>query len=399
VPITLHASELGQTLERAFVLAIGKATLPATWLRRTEHLSDSPSVAFIAAVGSVLLAKATDPAVDVLVIKAREGGPGAFNLRAAATALAAKKRRLGYDIGSSSDRDPINHSTLNGSTRWDLALRRIREDHKPFFQLILTWLVDVNRMSQDQALEALAAYLRVRRMIAPGAAVARIPTALANAPALSDLISVLDGFVASDPEGGARGMALVAAAYRAAGLEVGLPSRNDPRRIDIAISRDGVLVIGAEVKQVDTGEDTADTLAADVADAGAHRALLAVLEPGTLIDVDRSSVIRRAEEEHDIVLRIARGTRELLHEALGTGIVDLSAFCAVLPRLFAETSARASRRSTRGRPSPVGGSERTHGVSPESDEWLASRARRDRIGVGEGEGWRHVRSDTVGRRR
>lgn len=93
---------------------------------------------------AVLLAKATNPAVDVFVILAREGSPGAFNLRAAATALGAKKRAFGYDIGSSSDRDPINHGTLIGSTRWDVALDRIREDHKPFFQLILTWLADVN---------------------------------------------------------------------------------------------------------------------------------------------------------------------------------------------------------------------------------------------------------------
>jgi hypothetical protein len=109
VPITLHADDLAQTLERAYVLAIGRQTLPETWTRRAEQLAESPSVALIAAVGSVLLAKATNPAVDVFVIQAREGSASAFNLRAAATALGAKKRAFGYDIGSSSDRDPINH--------------------------------------------------------------------------------------------------------------------------------------------------------------------------------------------------------------------------------------------------------------------------------------------------
>jgi hypothetical protein len=336
VPITLHAEDLAQTLERAYVFAIGRQTLPEIWIERAEQLAESPSVAFIAAVGSVLLAKAANPAVDALVIKSREGSAGAFNLRAAATVLGEKKRAFGYDIGSSSDRDPINHSTLLSSTRWDLALDRIREDHKPFFQLILTWLVDVNRMSKDEATEALAAYVRVRRSVGSGASVLQIPTALANAPTLTDLVDVLDGFVGADPEGGARGMALVAAAYRAIGCQAPLPSRNDPRRIDIAIKRGGVMVIGAEVKQVNAGEGTADTLAGDADSANVSRALLAVLRPGVLVEFDRAAVIRRAEKSHGVVLRVAQGTRELLHEALTAGDVGLREFCASLPRLFAE---------------------------------------------------------------
>lgn len=336
MPITLHAEDLAQTLECAYVLAIGKERLPATWVDRAEQLRDSPSVAFIAAMGAVLLAKATNPAIDAFVIQTQEGSAGAFNLRAAATALAAKKRAFGYDIGSSSDRDPINHGTLVGSTRWDVALDRIREDHKAFFQLLLTWLVDVNRMSKDDALSALAAYLRARRSVGSSTTVQQIPTALRNAPTLPDLIAVLDGFVGADPEGGARGMALVAAAYRAAEFEAVLSSRNDPRRIDIAIKRDGTTVIGAEVKQVDTTEGAADTLAQDAAATQLNRVVLAVLRPGVLVNFDRSAVIRRAEKNYNVVLRVTQGTRELLHEALNAGSTGLGDLCAALPRLFAE---------------------------------------------------------------
>lgn len=336
MPITLHADDLAQTLERAYLLAIGKKKLPAIWVDRAERLKESPSVAFIAAIGAVLLAKATNPEIDAFVIQTREGSAGAFNLRAAATALAAKKRTLGYDIGSSSDRDPINHGTLVSSTRWDVALDRIRENHKPFFQLLLTWLADVNRMGEDDALSALAAYLRARRSVGSGAAVLLIPATLKNAPTLPDLVTVLDGFVRADPEGGARGMALVAAAFRAAGFEAVLPSRHDPRRIDITIKRDGTAIIGAEVKQVDTGEGTADTLAEDTARAQLNRALLAVLGPGALIGFDYAAVIRRAEKSRNVVLRVTQGTRELLHEALNAGSAELGGLCAALPRLFAE---------------------------------------------------------------
>ncbi|MHB8233118.1 MAG: hypothetical protein ACYDHT_00540 [Solirubrobacteraceae bacterium] len=335
MPITLHVDDLAQTLERAYILAIGQQALPAIWVERAEQLGDSPSVAFIAAVGAVLLAKATSPEIDAFVIQVREGSARAFNLRAAATALAAKKRAFGYDIGSSSDRDPINHGTLVGSIRWDVALDRIREDHKPFFQLILTWLVDVNRMSKDDATEALAAYLRVRRLAGAGASVQQIPSALSNGPALGDLIGVMDGFTGANPEGGACAMALVAAAYRATGFEAVLPSRNDPRRVDIAIKRAEVTFIAAEAKQVDTGEGTADTLIEDAVSAGASRALLAVLRPGMLANFDRAAVVRRAEKDQ-VVLRVVQGARELLHEALISGDVELADFSASLPRLFAE---------------------------------------------------------------
>lgn len=336
MPITLHADDLAQTLEQAYVLAIGKKKLPARWIQRATQLSESPSVGFIAAVGSVLLAKATDPKVDALVIQYHEGSAGAFNLRAAATALARKKREYGYDIGSSSDRDPINQGTLVSSPRWDIALDRIREDHKAFFQLILTWLPDINRMSQRQALDALAAYIRVRRRVAPGSAMKQIPASVPNAPSLPDLVKVLDGFVGANAQGGASGMALVAAAYRAAGFTATLPSRNDPRPIDIRIKRARTTVIGAEVKQVETKESTAESLARDAAKARLDRALLAVLKPGSLVDFDRTAAIVRAEDRHGVVLQVAHGSRELLHDALTAGDVSVSDFCAKLPRLFAD---------------------------------------------------------------
>jgi hypothetical protein len=131
-------------------------------------------------------------------------------------------------------------------------------------------------------------------------------------------------------------MALVAAAYRATGFEAVLPSRNDPRRIDIAIKRRGDMLIGAEVKQIDTTAGTAETLAEDVASMSVTRALLAVLRPGVLVDFDRSAVIRRAERDQNVVLRVVQGTRELLHEALSSGDVSPGEFCRFLPRLFAE---------------------------------------------------------------
>jgi hypothetical protein len=334
--VSLRAADMEQALESAYLLANSDGALPAQWLARAEQLGNSPSVAFIAAVGSVMLAKATDPRIDALVIQKREGSAGAFSLRGPAKVLGTRRHAYGYDIGSTSDRDPINHGTLIGSTRWDVALHRIEAGHKAFFQVILQWLRDVNGLTKEEALQALAAYIRVRQAVVPGAAVSQLPTRLTNAPALADLVDVLEGFVSADAEEGARGMALAAAAFRSAGLEASLPSRNDPRRIDVPIQRNGMLVIASEVKQEATTEAVADTLARDTASTRARRALLAILRPGVLVRFDRESVIQRAEREHGVVLRVTDGVRPLLHEALIAGGVEVDAFCAALPRAFGE---------------------------------------------------------------
>jgi hypothetical protein len=75
---------------------------------------------------------------------------------------------------------------------------------------------------------------------------------------------------------------------------------------------------------------------ASAARAKIDRALLAVLRPGALVDFDRTAAIARAEARYDVILRVTQGSRELIHEAVTSGDVPLSDFCAKLPRLFAE---------------------------------------------------------------
>ncbi len=93
-------------------------------------------------------------------------------------------------------------------------------------------------------------------------------------------------------------------------------------------------MIACEVKQEATSEAVADTLAADAFVAG--RALLVVLRPGTLVNFNKTAVVVRAEAQHDVVLRVTDGVRELLHEALMSGPAEIGKFCTSLPRAFGE---------------------------------------------------------------
>lgn len=339
--ITLSTEALNRTLEKAYVLAIGSDELPESWTVRAIELDNSPSVAAIAAFGAALLAKATDERVDAFAIQAKDGSPGSFNLRAPATVLAQRKNDYGIDIGSSSDRDPINAGTFVSSTNWRYAHDRIRDDHKPFFKLILTWLKELNDLNRDQALLALAAYLRARSLARIRSGAAALPDSIPGVPNLESLVDALDGFSAAHPEGGATGMAIVAAVYRAAGLNSSLPSRNDPRPIDIRISRGEELLVASEVKQVPIGELVAQSLAADAAAANAPVALLAVLRPGELESFDRNTVAREAAHVHGVIFRTTVGARELMHEAILTGTNSVEEFRERLPRLVADALVEA----------------------------------------------------------
>src|SRR5205823_8383150 len=78
--IRLPRDALELTLERAVRMAEAAEPVPAKWVERVERMNDSPSKTYIAALGTALLAKATDPAVDVLTIKSK-AGPRAYSMR------------------------------------------------------------------------------------------------------------------------------------------------------------------------------------------------------------------------------------------------------------------------------------------------------------------------------
>lgn len=332
--VTLNKAELRDTVDRAYVFASGNEQLPKFWSDRFSELRDTTSKGLIAALGAALLAKATNPEVDVRVMQAGAGVQGAFSLRGPAGVLAEKASQLGFDIGSKSIRDPINQKLFLNSRRWDDALKHVRHDHRPQFEIVYSWIVELHAATQEEAFVALSSYIRERIRVVANHAGVDIPAELEQAPKLADLISVIDSFVETRPEGGATGEALVAAAFKCAGFDVKLLSANDPRRLDVVVESDGIAVIGCEVKQLNVGEAVANRLVIDTAEAKMRRAVLAVLPPGSLERFDTEGAIVRAEERHGVVLRVTVGTRSIIHEAISSGNVTVGDFCRQLPNVF-----------------------------------------------------------------
>lgn len=328
MPIELHAEELESTLERAYLIASSDKPLPQNWLARAQSLEECPSNAAIAAYGAVLLARATNPNIDPFAVQAQDGGAGAFSLRSAAGVLARNRRSLGFDIGSRSDRDPINAKTWISARQWNDVLKGVRASHRPWIQIIIKWLPDIAKLDADDALLALAAYIRARPAQV-GADLGDVE--ISEALTLSELAGAIDAFLASHIDSGATGLAIVAASFRAAGFEAKIRTTTDPVRLDVRILHGGKLFIGSEVKQLPGEDATVQTLAEDVASAKGERGLLALLPPGNLGNISVRSSVQRAYDEFGAMIRVTNGTAELLAEAFACGREPLNDFIRTTP--------------------------------------------------------------------
>lgn len=328
MPIELHAEELESTLERAYLLATSNKPLPQTWISRAQSLAECPSSAAIAAYGAVLLARATNPKIDPFAIQAQDGGAGAFSLRSSAGVLARNRRNFGFDIGSKSDRDPINAKTWINARQWNDVLKGVRESHRPWIQIIIKWLPEVAKLDSDDALLALAAYIRARPAKV-GADVSGIE--VHEALSLNELSGAVDAFLASHVDSGAAGLAVVASVFRSAGFEAKIRTTTDPVRLDVRILIDGKLFIGSEVKQLPGEDATVQTLAEDVANSNGERGLLALLPPGNLGNINVRSSVSRAYDKFGTMIRVTNGTAELLAEAFACGRTPLDSFIRQTP--------------------------------------------------------------------
>ena len=282
--------------------------LPVEWVERTEHMAGCPSRTYVAALGVALLARATDERIDALTIK-RKVSANAYSMRGAATVLAGNASLYGYHLGVTGP-EPLNNQPWFHGERID-QFRIEDKEVEPFQNNLVRYLRELNGYGSPRALMALAAFVRVRQKFAAQLGAAQSNLEAAGLPGFSRLVGIAEEFIRSNPEGGRRGQALVAAVLDLAHDEVHLSGIHDPRPRDVAVLRGGEDLLFVEVKQKPVDADTADHLAREAKEASVDKALLVALAPDQE-PLDRESV-RRSADAHTR-LRDGRGAAHAGHD-------------------------------------------------------------------------------------
>ena len=237
-----------------------KTTLVDAWCDRVAKLGElcphGKSSTVIAALGTALLAKATDSRVDIYALLDRGEAPDSYSARSLADNVWARSRAaLEIDLGANGT-NPLNNTPFIGKTRIDQITGVRNREGWQFFLACLEALAELR--SSTEIREALRGFILARTisLLPP----IEVDPQAGDALLESELIDAIDRYVAEDSEGGRRAQASVAALLDAAfGPEcVTVGVINDPDRhapLDISVTNDeGEYSIAFEVKDKPIGE-------------------------------------------------------------------------------------------------------------------------------------------------
>lgn len=204
----------------------------------------------VAALGTAILAKATDQRVDVFALLDRGEAPDSYSARSLADGVWARHRaELDVDLGANGA-NPLNNTPFIGKTRID-EITGVR--NQAGWAHFITCMEALKSLpSSAEARQALRGFILARsRSLLPSLNVA--PQAGDDLTS-SALLEAIDGYVAEDSEGGRRAQACVAALLDAAfgsdRVVVGVindPDRHAPLDVSVTDGGDG-FVIAMEVK-------------------------------------------------------------------------------------------------------------------------------------------------------
>lgn len=324
--------EARATFERAVQLAASGKPLPKEWVQRTRRVGEAPNKTFVAMLGTALLARATNAAIDPLTLKSSadpSAGLEAYSARGLCQhvlvpAALAHSVHLGV-----TGREPLNNQPFYAKDRVHRDLP-VRPAQKPHLDYLVECLERIHEMKRTQAERALAAFIRVRSETAeqpalqfdlPGAAVT-----------LQEFADVAAGFIADDPEGGRRGQALVAAVFDVVFEEVETRRVNDPSRRgvgDVRARTGGTVVLAAEVRQKAVGKDDVLHYAAELSRRRVTQGMYVALHPDQP-ELPRQELVAAALQR-GVALEIVTSTHELVASAASWSGGDLGFLLEALP--------------------------------------------------------------------
>lgn len=331
--ITLDKNRARFVLARSLVVARSDAAVPEEWTSRTATVSGAPSMTFVPMLGTALLAKATNPQIDARSLAASSGETGYSARGLCKDVLVPFAIEHRIDIRNRG-REPLNNQPFYAELRVDPDLK-VTPKGRPHLLKLIECLDAVNQLTGPEAEYALAAFLRYR--LATPAPPGKLPTVVL-AMDLPQLVALTTTFVITDPEGGRRGQAFVAAALDLVFDQVHTAGVNDPSRHvpgDVVAQSATEPITSAEVKQRPATESEILQFADNLQAAGIRRGLVALLDTRQP-SIDPVKIAADAWERHGVQITLLRSVAEVLDTAVAWSPRTLDTCLQMFPTQMAQ---------------------------------------------------------------
>ena len=233
MPIKLDLDHAERQLRRAVQWANSDRAVPDEWTETTELVAAGTSKTLVAGLGAAILAKATNPKIDPLSIKPEDSRPRSFAIRSLCEHVLVPLSRGGqhpaFHLGTRGSQPMNNQPYFRYSHLDDVKRHRAGET----LDQLRSALRDLDALTQEEALAALAAYVRSRTK-AEKTYQSLINEEVPSSVELTQLLDALDGFLDPDAAGvddrPLRLQAVVGGLIRATGVEVSTQGLYDPSR-------------------------------------------------------------------------------------------------------------------------------------------------------------------------
>jgi hypothetical protein len=304
--------------------------LPEEWIERTDRIASSGNKTFTPALGTALLAKATDRHIDAFSLR-EDGGHKSYSARSLAKDVFVPCCKVADIDIRTTGAEPLNNQPFLRASRIGVEMN-VRRGTEADLAYLCECLERADFLENEAALAALAAFLRAR-IRATGeleeVGIEGRPLAMAR------LVESTSAFVDAHSEGGKVGQAIVAATLDLVHDDVRTRKVNDPSRGwtgDVGAFVDARISLSVEVKQRPFTESEVlqfiDRLGAERVPRGLVAALA---QGGVALDADR--LAESARTRFGVSLDIVLGVRRLLLDTIRHIPGDPHEAMALLPKL------------------------------------------------------------------
>ncbi len=345
--LTIDRRAAEKVFAKALARARSRRPLPREWLDRTRRVAEAKSKTFTPALGTALLAKATDRRIDAFSLREGEGHKSYSARNLAKEVLVPQCIASGIDIRTTGA-EPLNNQPFFHSQKIGPDIH-VRENARDDLLYLCESLERADFLENENALNALAAFLRARLEVSEPPSRVSIGKVRMS---LGELEKIVDEFMEGEPEGGKIGQALGAAMLDLVFEDVRTRRVNDPGVKwpgDVGVFIEEKLIESVEVKQRPATETEILLFAQRLQKTAVQRALvLAFAQAEAKLDLE--ALGRKAAELYGVELVVFLRPSELLREAIRWARRDLPASLDLLPtrglaRLTDIEASQARRRA------------------------------------------------------